>query len=319
MRNYQSFSIICPLTLLLSLGCGSSTEPHGPQPILGDRVTLTGQPYGAAISSTGVAYITLGSAAQLARTDLPSQVFAPAVSVGTAPSELAFNSTGTIAYVTNQLSHNVGIVDVATNTQTDFIPINGDSFEVIVQKGDSIIYVSSNVNKVYGIRVATKAVIDSFPTPAIGNGMLIRDTLLYVSTHSGGTVIEFNLRTRAVTRTFVVGGTPQKMAISPDGNTLYIANEAGYVQFWNRIVGVQIGTNVALTGSAGYGIALRPTTGRLYVTTAYFGGGRVYVLDPATRSITDSVTAGGSTRRVVFDANGVGFVPNENGWVDFIH
>ena len=22
---------------------------------------------------------------------------------------------------------------------------------------------------------------------------------------------------------------------------------------------------------------------------------------------------------IVFDANGVGFVPNENGWVDFIH
>jgi len=286
--------------------------------ILGNRVPLSGKPYGAAISSAGVAYVTLGSIATLARTDLPSEAFAPAVGVGAAPSEVAFTADGSIAYVTNQLSQNVGIVDVASNTQVDMIPVNGDPFEVIVQPGDSIIYVSTNVNRVYGIRVATKALVDSFPTPAIGNGLLIRDTLLYVSTHSGGTVIEFNLRTRTVGRTFTVGGTPQKMAISPDGNTLYIANEAGYVQFWNRIAGTQSGLPTQLSQSAGYGIALRPTTGKLYVTTAYFGNGRIYVIDPATHAIIDSVIVGGSTRRVVFDAKGVGFVPNEAGWVDFI-
>ena len=286
--------------------------------ILGNRVTLGGQPYGAVISSTGVAYVTLGSAAQLARTNLPSQAFAPAVAVGSVPTAVAFNSGGTIAYVANQLSQNVGVVDVATNTQTDVIPVNGDPFVVIVQPGDSIIYVSTNVNRVYGIRLATKALVDSFPTPAVGNGMLIKDTLLYVSTHSGGTVIEFNLKTRTVARTFTVGGTPQKMAISTDGNILYIANEAGYVQFWNRITGLQIGSPTLLTGSAGYGIALRPTTGKLYVTTAYFGGGGIYVIDPTTHAIINSVIAGGSTREVVFAANGIGFVPNESGWVDFI-
>jgi len=286
--------------------------------ILGNRVVLNGQPYGAAISSTGVAYVTLGSSSQLARTDLPSQAFAPAVAVGTAPSEVAFISTGTTAYVTNQLSSNVGIVDVASNTQVDVITVNGNPFEVIVEPGDSIIYVSTNVNRVYGIRVATKAVVDSFPTPAIGNGMLIKDTLLYVSTHTGGTVIEFNLKTRTVARTFTVGGTPQKMAISADGTTLYIANQAGYVQFWNRITGLQIGSPTLLTASAGYGIALRPTTGKLYVTSAYYGGGAIYVIDPATHAIISSVIAGGSTRRVVFAANGVGFVPNEGGWVDFL-
>ncbi|PYO86213.1 MAG: hypothetical protein DMD66_14015, partial [Gemmatimonadetes bacterium] len=148
--------------------------------------------------------MTLGSAAQLARTNLPSQAFAPAVAVGSVPTAVAFNSGGTIAYVTNQLSQNLGVVDVATNTQTDVIPVNGDPFVVIVQPGDSIIYVSTNVNRVYGIRVATKALVDSFPTPAIGNGMLIKDTLLYVSTHSGGTVIEFNLKTRTVARTSTV-------------------------------------------------------------------------------------------------------------------
>lgn len=305
------------MTLLVVAACGNSTDP-GHTPILGDRVTLGGAPYGAAISSGGVAYITDPGTSHLVRTDLPSETLTPAVGVGLIPTEVAFNSTGTIAYVTNQWSHNIAIVDVVANSWVDTIPVTGDPFEVIVAPGDSIIYVSTNVNRVYGIRLATKDTVKSFATPAIGNGMLIRDTLLYVSTHSGGTIIEFNLRTRVVARTFTVGGTPQKMDISPDGNTLYIANEAGYVQFWDRITGAQIGTNVPLTGAQGYGIALRPTTGKLYVTTAYFGGGRIYVVDPTSRTIIDSVTAGGSTRRVVFDANGIGFVPNEGGWVDFI-
>jgi YVTN family beta-propeller protein len=286
--------------------------------ILGNRVPIEGWPYGAAISSTGVAYVTLGlGASKLARTDLPSQAFAKRVNVGTVPTEVTFNSSGARAYVTNQLSHNVGVIDVASDSQIDVIPVPGDPFEVIVAPGDSILYVATNVNRVFAIRLATKDTILSFATGGVGNGMLIRDTLLYVSTHVGGSVIEFNLNTRLVARTFSVGGVPQKMAISSDGNTLYIANEAGYLQFWDRIAGTQIGGNMLLPAN-GYGVALRPTTGKLYVTTAYFGSGLILLIDPATRAILASVETLGSTRDVTFHTDGTGFVPNENGWVDFI-
>jgi DNA-binding beta-propeller fold protein YncE len=192
---------------------------------------------------------------------------------------------------------------------------------VIVAPGDSILYVSTNVDSVYGIRLATKAVVAAFPTPAIGNGFALRnDTLLYVSAHTGGTIIEFNLRTRTVARTLTVGGIPQKLALSPDRNELYIANQAGYVQFWSLVTGAQIGGNLALpAGSAGYGIARRPSTGQLYVTSVYFGGGNIHIIDPVTRTLTRTVVAGGSTRRVVFNASGsIGFVPNEGGWIDFL-
>jgi YVTN family beta-propeller protein len=266
-----------------------------------------------------VAYVTLVSAGMLGRANLPSQTFAATVTVGSAPSEVSFNSTGTIAYVTNQFSHNVGIVDVASNTQIDVIPVTGDPFEVTTTPGDSIIYVSTNVDSVYCIRLSTKARVTAFATPAIGNGFALRDdTLLYVSTHSGGTVIEFNIKTRALARTFIVGGTPQKLALSADGNQLYIANQAGYVQFWDLVTGTQIGSNLALA-SAGYGIARRPSNGQLYVTSAYFGGGYVYIIDPVARTVTRTILAGGSTRRVVFNASGsIGFVPNESGWIDFL-
>jgi YVTN family beta-propeller protein len=287
---------------------------------LGARVSLGGRPYGAAISPAGVAYVTQLDLAQLSRADLPSRSFESTVAVGVVPSEVAFNSTGTRAYVTNQFSHNLGVVNVATNTQIDTITVTGDPFEVIVAPGDSILYVSTNVNSVYGIRLSTKAVVAEFPTPAIANGFAIRhDTLLYASTHEGGTIIEFNLRTRAVARTFTVGGTPQKLALSADGNELYIANQAGYVQFWDLVGGTQIGGNLALPGSAGYGMARRASTGQLYVTSAYFGAGNIHVVNPVTRTLVKTIVAGGSTRHVVFNASGtIGLVPNEGGWVDFL-
>jgi DNA-binding beta-propeller fold protein YncE len=121
-----------------------------------------------------------------------------------------------------------------------------------------------------------------------------------------------------VTRTFAVGGDPQKLAVSPDGNTLYIANGSGYVQFWGIDTGLQIGSNVALP-SAGYGMARRPSNGLLYVTSAYFGGGYIYVIDPVSRTLIHSSVVGGSTRHVVFNADGsIGIVANESGWVDFL-
>ncbi len=267
------------------------------------RVSVPNRAYGAAIAPNGIAYTTQVDLGKLRRVDLQSHTVGAEVLVGNIPTEVAFSSTGAVAYVTNQSSQNVSIVNVAGNTQIGVIPVTGGPFEVIVAPGDSILYVSTNVDSVYGIRLSTKAVVAAFATPAIGNGFALRqDTLLYVSTHSGGTVIEFNLRTRTVGRTFAVGGTPQKLALSGNGNE------------------PQIGGNLVLpAGSAGYGMARRPSTGQLYVTSAYFGGGNIHIVDPATRTLTRTIFAGGSTRRVVFNSSGtIGFVPNEGGWIDFL-
>ena len=306
------------LSALASASCGSSTGPGDMG--LGERVLLTARPFAAAISPAGVAYVSQADLGQLSRADLPSHTFANPVAIGSQPTEVVFNSDGSVAYVTNQFSHNIGIVNVASNTQVDVIPVPGDPFAVVVTPGDSIIYVTTNADSVYGFRLATKERIAAFPTFATANGLVVRgDTWLYVSTRAGGAVIEFNLETRTVARTLAVGGMPQKMLVSEDGNQLYIANEAGYVQFWNLVTGTQVGANVILPGSAGYAIARRPNTRQLYVTTAYYGGGKIFVIDATTRTITRTDSAGGSTRQVVFSADGtIGFVPNEGGWVDFL-
>jgi len=285
--------------------------------IIAARSSASGA-YSAAISIGNVAYVTNTQGSNILRANLPVTTFGPSVIVGSIPTEVAFNSTGTRAYVTNQYSSTVSVIDVVANANIDAIPIGQSPFEVIVAPGDSILWVGK-VDSAYAVRLATKQIVARFYIAGLANGVAIaRDTLLYFSTHSGGTVIEFNLRTRTVSRTFTVGGTPQKLAVSPDGSELYIANQDGYVQFWDLVTGVQIGSNVTLPSNA-YGIARRPSNGLLYATSAYFGGGYVYILDPATRTVIYSTLVGGSPREVVFNNDGsIGIIPNENGWVDFI-
>lgn len=281
------------------------------------RTRLPSRPHAAAIFGN-IAYVTQLDAASASRANFPSRAFASSVPVGSTPTGVAFNAAGTRAYVTNQYSSSVSVVNVSTNTTIDNIPVGNRPFEIIVAPGDSILYVAK-IDSVYGVRLSTKAIIARFPIPEAGNGIAIaRDTLLYVSTHVGGTVVEFNLRTRTVTRTFAVGGDAQKMAVSPDGNLLYIANQAGYVQFWNIDSGLQDGATVTLP-SAGYGLARRPSNGLLYVSSAYFGGGYIYVIDPVARTLLHSSIVGGSTRHIVFTVDGsIGIVANEGGWVDFL-
>src|SRR6267378_1351790 len=271
------------------------------------RTRLPGRPQGAAIFGN-IAYVTQLDLARISRANLPSHAFTTSVTVGSIPTGIVFNSTGSRAYVTNQYGASVSIVNPATSTVADSIAVGNRPFEVLVAPGDSVLYVAK-IDSVYGIRLSTKAIIARFAIPEVGNGIVVaRDTLLYVSTHNGGTVVEFNLRTRVVGRTFAVGGVPQKLAVSPDGTELYIANESGYVQFWNLDTGLQIGSNLALL-STGYGMARRPTNGWLYVTSA---SGYLYVVDPTTRTLVYSAVVGGSTRHVVFTADGsIGLVANE--------
>ena len=286
------------------------------------RVALSGRPYSVAVASTGAVYVAVLDASTLARTNLPTFAFDTAAKVGSVPTEVAFNSTGTTAYVTNQGDQNVGVVDVASNTQTTTVPVAGNPFAVIVAPGDSIVYVTTTADSLFGIRTASNTIARRLYMPRISNGLAIHGSLLYVSTRDAGTVTEVDMTTNTVVRTLQVGGSPQGIVVSPDGAKLYIANQNGTLQFWDLTA--NSGTAVPLAGP-GYGLALCPADGRLYATTLgsypVSGGGEVQVFDPTTHSLVTSYLLGGWARRIAFNTTGtVAVVANDNGgWVDFLH
>jgi len=281
------------------------------------RLPFADRPYGVAAHAAGTAYVLRLDAGVAHRLDLPSLAVGPAVAVGSLPASVAIDAAGTRAYVANQGSGSVAVLDVAANAVVGSLSLDGmPIFAIVVAPGDSLVYVGADNGYAYGLRATTGARVDSVFVGGPVNSLAIHDTLLYAGSPFASNVREHNLRTRTPGRSFAVGGVPQQLVVSATGQELYVANEVGSVQFWSLVTGAEVFT-LALPGGGGYGMALQPGTDRLWVSTSYLGTG-VHVVDAATRTLVRTVAVGGTSRRIAFTAAGWGLIGNEAGWVDLV-
>ena len=307
------------LIVVAVAACSDGTTAVKSTPVtLAARVPMSGGPIDVAANSAGTAYVTLGSAAEVGRFDLTSLVVGTPIAVGSAPTFVIFDPTGTTAYVSNQLSDNIGIVNVSTALQTDLIGVTGDPIPMQVTADGSTMFVTTNANKLYKITIATKAATDSLALPATSHHLLLNPngTRLYVATRDGGSVLEVSPSNLAVLRTFPLGGRTQAMTFSPDAGTLYVANEiSGVVHAINLTSGVP--TASPLLDGGVNGIALTPDGSRIIASVIFVG--EVQVLKRATLAVDTTLFTGGEPRAVLLDApRQQVLVANQGGWVDVI-
>jgi YVTN family beta-propeller protein len=281
------------------------------------HIPLSGNPIGIAASGN-VAYVAQQYATRVARLNLTTNVFTDSIVTGWIPAFIIFNAAGTKAYVPHHYGQNVGIIDVATFTLTKTIPVSGDPLPVAISADGNTLFTTTNVNRLYKIALGADSVVDSISLPATSHHLLMHpnDTLLYVATREGGSVLEVNWRSMTVVRTFTLGGRTQAMAMSLDRQELYVADETLNAL---RIVNLANGTTatpVALAGG-GEGLALSADGTTLYVSLVF--DGKVQVIDRVSRAITRTILTGGTPREVVVDAaRSRVLVTNEAGWVDII-
>jgi YVTN family beta-propeller protein len=272
---------------------------------------------GIAVSGD-IAYVSEPFANTVARIDLTRDTVTARIGVGSLPCFIVFNAVGTKAYVANQFSDNVSVIDVATGRQTDVIPVTGDPLPVAISADGNTLFTTTNVNKLFKIDLATKTVVASLDLPATSHHLLMHPdgTLLYVATRDAGSVLEVNWRSMTVVRTFTLGGRTQGMAISPDQQELYVADELGNVlQVVNLGTGATAAT-VPLQGG-GEGLALSANGEKLYVGLVFVG--KVQVLDRQARTTVAVITTGGTPREIAADpATQTVLVTNEAGWVDIV-
>ena len=119
---------------------------------------LSSRPYAVAISREDVVYVTQLDNRRLSRIDLPALGEAGSVIVGNTPTDVSFNPSGTRAYVANQFSQTIGVVDVASNTQVSTISVVGAAFEVIPDGEDATLYVVTNSDRLYQVDRVTGAI-----------------------------------------------------------------------------------------------------------------------------------------------------------------
>lgn len=310
-------------SFLALLACTDPTlpGPGGAHPVSGvvaASVPLAFRPFAIAVSRTGLVYVTQLDNASVGVGSTDTLALTGGIAVGSTPSAVAFDPSGSTAYVANQASSNVGVVDVASSTQVSVIPVTGNPFNIIVAPDGARVFVATNSNQVHAIKTSSRTVTGSVAVAPAPSAMVLGsgDTLLYVSSFVGGTVTEINVKgLPAVSRVYTVGGTPQGVAISPHGDTLYVANESGVLD----VVDVASGTVTTPVnfGAGAFGLALTPDATQLYATLPNVGA--VSVVDRASLTIIRTITTGGIPRRIAFSPDGLtAAVASEAGSVVFI-
>jgi YVTN family beta-propeller protein len=279
-----------------------------------ERLALSGNPVGVS-TFQDIALISRAVADEVQRLNLATGTFTDSIGVGSLPAFSVFNAAGTRAYVAMQGDASVSVIDVAANAPLDSIPLRGAPIPVALSGDGSRLFVTTDANYLYKIRLAGKVIEDSLALPATSHHLLMHpnDSLLYVATRDGGSVLEVTWRTMTIARTLPLGGETQAMAISPDRKELYVSNAAGYLQVVTLATGAH--TNIPLAGPA-QGLALGAEGTRLYVGILT---GQVQIVDRATHAILSTLNTGGTPRNFAVDAprNRVIYV-NESGWVDIL-
>lgn len=290
------------------------THPEG---VVASTTTLDNRPFGTAVSESGDVLITQLDAGTVARGTLTNSALGTSIPVGVVPTDVTIDRAGAYAYVTNQFSSNVGVIDLSTSTQVATMPVSGDPFRVRLSPDGHSLFVTGNADSLFIIDVISREITGRLAVGLDANGLAVdyTGTRLYVSNQSDGTVSEVDLTTNALVRTIEVGGHPQELVLSPGGTLLFVADESGSVQIWSLRGGTKRG-DIAVPGGA-FAMAVSPDWRQLYISSSL--GGALYMIDWKTGATLNTVTTGGMPRRIGFAADGTtAVVANEAGWVDFI-
>jgi YVTN family beta-propeller protein len=291
-----------------------ATHPAG---VVAATAALDNRPFGVAVSGSGDVLVTQLDAGTVARGLLPGTSLGTSIAVGSIPTDITVDGNGSHAYVTNQYSNNVGVIDLAGNTQVDSIAVSGSPFRVKLSPDGQSLFVTGNADSLFIIDVASREITGRLAIGLDANG-LAADTMgnrLYLSNQSDGTISVVDLGSLTVTGSIQVGGHPQELVLSPGGTLLFVADESGSVQIWDLRENRKRG-DIAVPGGA-FAMAVSPDWRQLYISSAL--GGAVYLIDWKTGQTLKTVTTGGTPRRIAFSSDGkVAVVANEGGWVNYI-
>jgi YVTN family beta-propeller protein len=302
--------------------CTDSAEPSQndrthPTGTVINPVAVDSRPFGIAATGSGIVLVTRLDVAKVTRLELDGEAVESSIDVGNIPTDVAVNPAGTTAYVTNQGSQSVGVIDIAAGSQTLEIPVNGDPFRVVVSPNGAVVLATTNTHRLIRIDPTTRTVTGSLQVGADPNGVAITadGQRAFVAGPSDGSVSIVNLGSLTVAQTVAVGGQPQEVVLSPDESELYVARLGGPVQVL-RTSDLSIITSIPNSDGA-FGMALSPDGRQLYATITL--GHRIAVIDRATRTVVLTINTGGFPRRVRFSRSGeTAVVADEAGAVVFI-
>lgn len=284
--NVTSF-VLGPLTVCGFGGkiCSSSTYAN--------RVTEL-------INSAAVIFVgnngaSTGNTVSLIDTSIDEIVGSP-IAVGTAPFGVAISPNGNTAYVTNNVSNTVSVINATTKLVTNTISLPGGFTPrgIAVAPNGLNAYVVNDSGAAANVSVISTATNTVTSTISLGGGgpsaqqiaITPDGTKAYVTLNGTNRVAVINLATNTVITSIVLPGASgaRGIAITPDGTKAYVTISAG-----NAVAVIDTATNTLIGGTIAVGfnpltIGITPDG-----TKAYVSGNTVRVIDTATNTVTASV------------------------------
>lgn len=315
---------LAAVAALLATACASSgtTDPSPttthPAGVLAATVPLRGRPHGVAIAANGRFCVSLidSAAVRCGQLSAAAVTLSQSASVGLAPAHVALSPDGAQAYTADQYGNTLSVVDVVAPSAVRAVALTDGGFNVLADPGGTRVYVTTASGTLHVVDVATRQVLARVPVGAAANGLALDRAAgrLYVSSINAGTVTAVNTTTYAVERTYQVSAMPQRIALSADGKTLYVATESTGVEVVDVATGA--GTGVEGVRPGAVGLALSPDGQQLYVT--YPPAATVQIVDVASRRVVNSLTNLASPRNVAFGLDGAAALVTGEGGVVYV-
>jgi len=306
-------------TFTASLGVFVGTPPAGE--MLARLPLLSAE--GVAVTPSGRYFVSGWES--FAGGTLPNFAFPVQIPTLSSASDVVLNASVTRAYLVGATSEEDGrfprgvvVIDLATNSQIDFIPVGFGFAWAGALSGDGSVLTVGTDHGFELIDVATKA---SLGGTAVGYvGKITHHPLRPLLYASGGAgVLELDPESGEIIRRFP--GGVESHALTPDGTRVYTVDRGGGISAWNLETGVR---ERSLPNVHGTDLAISPDGRFLYVlygSNHIVDGSRVYIVDRTSGALLRTIILGGLARRIAMSHDGIAIISNEGGevgWVDFV-
>jgi DNA-binding beta-propeller fold protein YncE len=289
-------------------------------------------PFGVAVDAEGHIFISQTNSGRVASSLYPVSDFTTGDLGGGTPTSIVLLGHGT-ALVTpsGPDTNDASVIDLATEKVLTQVQLDVPAFSAITAPDSQTAYLGTNDGRVLVFDVASSTVtgsIDLQVPDSRANHLAFNSggTLLYASSFTTGTISEIDVASQSVARLLIVGGEPQGLALSPDGNELFVADEAGsgainVLHLVRNVVEASIPSGATTSIGGPFGLAMSPDGSAVYVGVITSSGpGLIQVIDAASKTISRTINScGGVPRRIAFGfSGGLAVITDESGCATFV-
>lgn len=268
-------------------------------------IPLPGLTYGVTIDASDQVFVSEVGDDRVVRFAFNDSASGASIEIGAEPPHIAVEPDGGSIFAVLQSGRAVIRVDARSGRAVDSISLGGDGFNLALDPDGAHLVATAAHGWAYRLSRRPLRITDSLFVGASPNGVTYdRDgKMLYISSRDAGTVTQISAEKFKALRTWSPGGPLQRVALTPDGRTLFAAREgsAGAV--------IKIDTRsdrfeIVPLGGDPYGIGVTPDGRRLWVLQ--LEGATIAVLDVPSLRLVKSVEVGGRPRNIAFTRRGDG-------------